>query len=562
MISVQNAYAGYQLGNQRIEAVADISLEIGENEVLGIAGESGCGKSTLLKLLYGQIGSGVEMFDGSIRWRSGKGEVGPEHVKDLWWDEITYIPQIVNILNPVSRIGQQVMESMPARLKKQGQAKVLAYVKAFFADLGLPETVLTSYPHQLSGGMLQRVIVGMASFSKPRLILADEPTTALDVVSQKNILLLLWRLHCEQQNSLVIVSHDMGVHFQITDRIAICYDGKIVEIGPTKEVFENPRHSYTRELIDALPRIGDVERRSGLLSRTPTLSNPPSSRPSSHRKSGMSSVSSLKIENVSKTYSPGGLFSRTRIQAVKSASFEMPSEPSVLALVGESGSGKTTLAKLVLGLEPADTGTITLGNEVICQGRKRGLSAFDLRKRVQSIAQLPFDAFSPYLPVEFYLRRTAKNLCDLADEASQDPAIEEVLTSVGLSLARVRGKYSHQFSGGELQRISIARALLPSPELIVADEPVSMVDASVRMDIINLFSQIRNERGISFLYVTHDLSTAHYLSDQIIIMQTGELIERGKPEEVFSAPKHPYTKKLISSIPRIGVKWTEFEETN
>ncbi|MBD63161.1 MAG: hypothetical protein CMD68_03675 [Gammaproteobacteria bacterium] len=562
MISVQNAYAGYQLGNQRIEAVADISLEIGENEVLGIAGESGCGKSTLLKLLYGQIGSGVEMFDGSIRWRSGKGEVGPEHVKDLWWDEITYIPQIVNILNPVSRIGQQVMESMPARLKKQGQAKVLAYVKAFFADLGLPETVLTSYPHQLSGGMLQRVIVGMASFSKPRLILADEPTTALDVVSQKNILLLLWRLHCEQQNSLVIVSHDMGVHFQITDRIAICYDGKIVEIGPTKEVFENPRHSYTRELIDALPRIDDVERRSGLLSRTPTLSNPPSSRPSSHRKSGMSSVSSLKIENVSKTYSPGGLFSRTRIQAVKSASFEMPSEPSVLALVGESGSGKTTLAKLVLGLEPADTGTITLGNEVICQGRKRGLSAFDLRKRVQSIAQLPFDAFSPYLPVEFYLRRTAKNLCDLADEASQDTAIEEVLTSVGLSLARVRGKYSHQFSGGELQRISIARALLPSPELIVADEPVSMVDASVRMDIINLFSQIRNERGISFLYVTHDLSTAHYLSDQIIIMQTGELIERGKPEEVFSAPKHPYTKKLISSIPRIGVKWTEFEETN
>ena len=562
MISVQSAYAGYQLGNQRIEAVADISLEIGENEILGIAGESGCGKSTLLKLLYGQIGSGVEMFDGSIRWRSGKGEIGPEHVKDLWWDEITYIPQIVNILNPVSRIGQQVMESMPARLKKQGQAKVLADVKAFFADLGLPETVLTSYPHQLSGGMLQRVIVGMASFSKPRLILADEPTTALDVVSQKNILLLLWRLQCEQQNSLVIVSHDMGVHFQITDRIAICYAGKIVEIGPTKEVFENPRHSYTRELIDALPRIDDVERRSGLLSRTPTLSNPPSSRPSSHRKSGMSSVSSLKIENVSKTYSPGGLFSRTRTHAVKSASFEMPSEPSVLALVGESGSGKTTLAKLVLGLEPADTGTITLGNEVICQGRKRGLSAFDLRKRVQSIAQLPFDAFSPYLPVEFYLRRTAKNLCDLADEASQDPAIEEVLTSVGLSLARVRGKYSHQFSGGELQRISIARALLPSPELIVADEPVSMVDASVRMDIINLFSQIRNERGISFLYVTHDLSTAHYLSDQIIIMQTGELIERGKPEEVFSAPKHPYTKKLISSIPRIGVKWTEFEETN
>lgn len=269
---------------------------------------------------------------------------------------------------------------------------------------------------------------------------------------------------------------------------------------------------------------------------------------------------SLKIDNVSKTYAPGGLFSRTRIHAVKSASFEMPAEPSILALVGESGSGKTTLAKLVLGLEQTDTGTIKLADDVLCEGRKKVLSEFELRKRVQSIAQLPFDAFSPYLPVEFYLRRTAKNLCDLKDEGAQDPAIEEALNSVGLSLDRVRGKYSHQFSGGELQRISIARALLPSPELIVADEPVSMVDASVRMNIINLFSKIRSERGISFLYVTHDLSTAHYLSDQIIIMQTGELVERGKPDEVFSAPKHPYTQKLISSIPRIGVKWTEIEK--
>ncbi len=271
--------------------------------------------------------------------------------------------------------------------------------------------------------------------------------------------------------------------------------------------------------------------------------------------------SSLHVDNVSKTFRSGGLFSRIRVEAVKSVSFTMPEEPSILALVGESGSGKTTLAKLVLGLKRSDTGTIRLGKDIVFDRKARGLSPFELRRRVQAIAQLPFDAFSPYIPVEFYLRRTAVNLCALAEERDQNRAIEEVLNSVGLSLERVRNKYVHQFSGGEIQRISIARALLPSPELIVADEPVSMVDASVRMNIVNLFSEIRNERGISFLYVTHDLSTAHYLADQIIIMQTGELVETGDPETVFSAPKHPYTKKLINSIPRIGVKWTELEET-
>ncbi len=276
MISVQNASAGYRLTTGDIHAVSNVSLEVADFEILGIAGESGCGKSTLLKLLYGQIGSGVELFDGRINWRSKNRDVGIEDVKSLWWDEMTYIPQIVNILNPVARIGQQVLDSLPARLQKHGKAAVLAELTEFFSELGLPATVFASYPHQLSGGMLQRVLVGMATFSRPRLVLADEPTTALDVVSQKNILLLMRRLQRQQRNTLIIVSHDLGVHFQVTDRVAICYAGKIVEIGPTQKIFDSPCHPYTKGLIDALPRIDDTERRSGLSGRPPSIATPPS----------------------------------------------------------------------------------------------------------------------------------------------------------------------------------------------------------------------------------------------------------------------------------------------
>ena len=267
----------------------------------------------------------------------------------------------------------------------------------------------------------------------------------------------------------------------------------------------------------------------------------------------------LEVDRVSKVFRLGGLFSRARLHAVKEVSFSMPRAPSVLALVGESGSGKTTLAKMVLQIEKPTTGSIRLEGDAIFAPDERPMSPDRLRRRVQSIAQLPIDAFSSLLPVEYYLRRTAINLASAHTEQKIEAGIQNALQRVSMSLERVAGKFPHQFSGGELQRISIARALIPSPALIVADEPVSMVDASVRMNIINLFTEIKEAQGVSFLYVTHDLSTAHYLADDILIMKSGEIVERGKPRDVFGNPSHDYTRQLISSIPQIGERWEELQ---
>ncbi|MGJ8625139.1 MAG: ABC transporter ATP-binding protein, partial [Yoonia sp.] len=265
----------------------------------------------------------------------------------------------------------------------------------------------------------------------------------------------------------------------------------------------------------------------------------------------------LRMEGVRKTYRAGGLFSGKKIEAVRGVDIQMPAKPSILAIVGESGSGKSTLAKMILRQERQTAGGIYLGNEVIHAPKESPISDKDLRTRIQSIAQSPFDAFSIHLTVDYYLRRTAVNLLGLKDETAIEAAMEKALNEVGLTVAMIAGKFLHQFSGGELQRISIARALIPDPVLIVADEPVSMVDASIRMNIINLFRDVMQKKNVSFLYITHDLATAFYLADELIIMQSGEIVEQGKPATVLEAPSHEYTKLLINSIPMIGAKWEE-----
>ncbi len=268
----------------------------------------------------------------------------------------------------------------------------------------------------------------------------------------------------------------------------------------------------------------------------------------------------LALDGVGKIFRRGGLFSRGRIEAVRDVSLTLPAEPSIVAIVGESGSGKTTLARMVLRLVEPSTGRVLLDGRPVHGGRAERLPDLEFRRRVQPIFQNPFEAYSIHLPVDFYLFRTAINLGMASDQAGAMPVVEEALRSVGLGLDRVRGKFVQQFSGGELQRIAIARALIPRPRLIVADEPVSMVDASLRMTIVNLFTQIRESRGVSFIYITHDLSTATYVADRIVIMTKGEIVEQGAPQQITERPVHDYTRLLMDSIPRIGARWVELEE--
>ncbi len=283
MIRLDNVRAGYTTPTGFVGAVDDVSLTVEDSEILGIAGESGCGKSTLIKVIYGQFGGPLSLAAGTVEAQfrdpvSGRMTVtGADRLRDLWWKQISYIPQgSMSVLNPVTRIATQMIDGLPDAVRARGRQALRSEVEAFLAEVKLPASVLDAYPHQLSGGMRQRVLVAMAAFFNPRLILADEPTTALDVVVQKHILLLLVAIQRRQRNALVIVSHDLGVHYQITDRLAIAYAGKIVEIGPTREIFARPRHPYTRALIDSLPRLGDRTPRHGIEGRPPDLAKPPS----------------------------------------------------------------------------------------------------------------------------------------------------------------------------------------------------------------------------------------------------------------------------------------------
>lgn len=282
MIRIENARAGYRTPNGFVAAVDGVSLTVNDSEILGIAGESGCGKSTLLKLLYGQLDAGLSLESGSVEATFPDPTTGAtrryaaHELRQLWWKQLSYVPQgSMSVMNPVTRVFAQMIEALPPAVLQRSRKALRAELEGFFAELKLPASVLDAYPHQLSGGMRQRVMIAMASFFHPRLVLADEPTTALDVVVQKNILLLLVALQRRQRNTLVIVSHDLGVHYQVADRIAIAYAGRIVEVGPTRDVFANPAHPYTRALIDSLPRIGDRSVRHGIEGRPPDLAKPP-----------------------------------------------------------------------------------------------------------------------------------------------------------------------------------------------------------------------------------------------------------------------------------------------
>jgi len=280
LIRLENAHAGYRIAGRQVEAVHGVSLSIHDNEILGIAGESGCGKSTLIKLIYGQYGihagGALQLFSGTVTATIDGTQIPGDQLHAHWWDFVSYIPQgSMSVLNPVLRIGDQALDAIPARHRSRGQARLRAELAGFVQQIGLDADVLRAYPHQLSGGMRQRVLVAMAAFLNPRIMLADEPTTALDVIMQKRILLLVRELQRKMRNALVIVSHDLGVHYQLTHRIAIAYAAELVEIGPTAEIFAAPLHPYTNALVQALPRIGEATRREGLEGRPPALTDPP-----------------------------------------------------------------------------------------------------------------------------------------------------------------------------------------------------------------------------------------------------------------------------------------------
>ncbi len=526
MIALENLSLSIH-GNKILE---EVSINIQPGKVTGLVGESGSGKSmtalAIMRLLpRGSKTNGRAMLDG--------GDLLSTSERDMCAIRGNRIGMIfqepMTALNPVKTIGDQVMETLLIHTDKSpSEARKIAREK--LNRVGLPEDrfPLTRYPHELSGGQRQRVCIAMAIALHPELLIADEPTTALDVTTQAQILDLLKDLIAEEGMSLLLITHDLAVVAGLADHVAVMQNGKIVEQGLTEALFRNMRHPYTRQLFDAS-----------------------SHQPERAEKARPDHI--LEVENAVREYT----LPRTRIlgpaprfRAVKGVSFTLNHGES-LGLVGESGCGKSTLTRAILGLEPLQGGIISAFGAQVGAGFPNAL-----KSGIQVVFQDPYSSFNPRWRVERLVAEPFHLLADLPTDWRDQ--VSRVLADVGIN-ADAMQRYIHEFSGGQRQRIAIARALILRPELIILDEAVSALDVSIRAQILDLLAALQKEYGLAYLFISHDLSVVRSVTDRVLVMRAGEIVEQGPTEQVFTAPKHAYTKSLINATPVIPPAWKEVQ---
>jgi len=533
VLAIKNLKIELPAWSDRPLAVDDVSLALAQGEILCVVGESGSGKSMLGKSLMGLLpkphvsvtggqidfqGQNITQLD-EHEWRKLRGQ----HIAMIFQEPMT-------ALSPLMRIGQQIEEVMMVHTSMSPtQRRDLTMQLLNDVHLPDPDRVYSSYPHQLSGGQRQRVVIAMALALEPKLIIADEPTTALDVTTQAQILHLIKELQKKHGTAVLFITHDFGVVAEIADRVAVMQHGKLVEVGLAEQVLNAPTTAYSRQLIDAVPSLTPR-----IIQQTHTAEEP-----------------LLLVKSVSKTYAgQKSWFSPSKggVKAVQNVSLKLPKQGS-LAIVGESGSGKSTLARCIIGLEHNESGQIDLEGQIINGMPRRELRP--IRKKIQMIFQDPFSSLNPRQKVGDII-----SLGPMIQGVARDVAWEEsreLLRRVGLR-AEAADRYPHEFSGGQRQRIGIARALAVKPKLIVADEPVSALDVSVQKQVLELLDELREEMGLSLLFITHDLRVAATVCENILIMSKGEVVEQGTTAAVFENPSHPYTKSLLAAIP--GQAWS------
>ncbi len=505
----------------------DLSFGIAPGEILALTGESGSGKSMTALATMGLLPQGSRTTGGITLNGTDLLQLTETQMCTHRGNAIGMVFQEpMTALNPLQTIGRQVSETL--RLARSGEktmtrAGAETLMQDTLARVGLPPEKVqpTRYPHELSGGQRQRVVIAMAIIRRPALLIADEPTTALDVTTQAQILDLLKDLVREEGMGLMMITHDLAVVAELADRIAVLRKGEIVEQGPTAQVFAERRHPYTRALFDA-------SRHRAQLSHVPQ--NPPL----------------LRVRNVSRDYpmKRTGLFGpRPTFRALNDVSFDIR-RGERLGLVGESGSGKSTLTRAILGLDPVTRGEITL------DGTPVSMSDPSTRRHMQVVFQDPYSSFNPRHRVSRLIAEPFHLRGDAPQGGARDAAIAEVLTAVGLSPSD-GDKYIHAFSGGQRQRIAIARALIIRPDLILFDEAVSALDVRVRAQILDLIAELSRRYGLTYLFISHDLSVVRGITDRVMVMQAGEIVEQGPTERVFDAPAHPYTRKLVAAAPRL-----------
>jgi dipeptide transport system ATP-binding protein len=605
LLSVRDLGVRARIAGEIVPVIRGLSFELAPSRILGLVGESGAGKSMVGRALAHLLPPGFAISSGACVLQGvDLVQASPDVRRALLGRDLAFIPQSPQTaLDPLQTVGQQFDEHLrhadEALSKSERPSRALTMLAA--VHLPDPEQLLDKYPHQLSGGMCQRVLIAMAFASNPRLVIADEPTTALDVTIQVRILRLIAEMQERYRTGVIFITHDLRLATHICDEIMVMYAGSAVEIGPGRAVLSTPSHPYTRclqlaepstkqdraplVLPDQMPGLLQLQRMSGchFAPRCPIAVDEcrhtrpvltqvrPGHSAACLRVSATADIVApdlatraavaegeplLRVEGLSKRYSimRGMFFGRSEVLAVKNVEFSI-AENEFVALVGESGSGKSTIGKLLVGLEPPSSGRILLGGVDVTGGSRQGQalriatvqmvfqdpqSALNPRRRIASIVTQAMEAGSRHASWEERLERT-----------------RELLAEVGMS-PEFALRYPPQLSGGQRQRVNIARALCTRAKLLVADEIVSGLDVSVQAQLLHLLMRLRAELGFAMLFISHDLSVVRYLCSRVLTMYRGEIIEHGRTEEVFANPRHPYTRALLSAVPPEdpNARWT------
>ena len=607
LLQIKDLHTDIEIRNGVVRALSGVDLHVNPGETLGIVGESGSGKTmTALSLMGllpqgGKVSSGSIILDGQDLTQlplKEKRKLRGTKVGMIFQDPLTS-------LNPTMKIGLQVCEPLRVH-EKLSKREALARAVEILKRVGMPrpEVVINNYPHQLSGGMRQRVMIAMALVCKPRILIADEPTTALDVTTQMQILDLIDELRDEYKMGVILITHDLGVVAGHTDRVAVMYAGRIVETAPTKTLFTEPKHRYTSSLMAALPEraLAAGTKLFSIPGAPPSLTNlpvgcrfaarclwatdecragyPDLSGDDTHTFSCFHPVQEgdespavlqgkldstsaeevasdvpqishevlLDVKEASREYESAGsgFFKREKgvVSAVDRVSITVK-KGETYGLVGESGCGKSTVGRLIAGLEPPSGGAIELDGRDLA--KLKGRDAVRIHRDVQMMFQDSYAAMDPRMRIDQILAEPM-SIQKTGNARQIAERIMEILEQVGLT-EEILDRYPHEFSGGQLQRIGFARSLTLAPDLIVADEPVSALDVSVQAQVLNLMKDLQQELGLSYLFISHDLAVVQYMADRIGVMYLGRIVEEGPAHEVVKNPKHPYTKALIDSIP-------------
>ena len=607
LLQIKDLHTDIEIRNGVVRALSGVDLHVNPGETLGIVGESGSGKTmTALSLMGllpqgGKVSSGSIILDGQDLTQlplKDKRKLRGTKVGMIFQDPLTS-------LNPTMKIGLQVCEPLRVH-EKLSKREALARAVEILKRVGMPrpEVVINNYPHQLSGGMRQRVMIAMALVCKPRILIADEPTTALDVTTQMQILDLIDELRDEYKMGVILITHDLGVVAGHTDRVAVMYAGRIVETAPTKTLFTEPKHRYTSSLMAALPEraLAAGTKLFSIPGAPPSLTNLPvgcrfaarclwatdecragypdlsgdenhtfscfhpvqegdespavlqgklDSTSAEGAASDVPQISQevlLDVKEASREYESAGsgFFKREKgvVSAVDRVSITVK-KGETYGLVGESGCGKSTVGRLIAGLEPPSGGAIELDGRDLA--KLKGRDAVRIHRDVQMMFQDSYAAMDPRMRIDQILAEPM-SIQKTGNARQIAERIMEILEQVGLT-EEILDRYPHEFSGGQLQRIGFARSLTLAPDLIVADEPVSALDVSVQAQVLNLMKDLQQELGLSYLFISHDLAVVQYMADRIGVMYLGRIVEEGPAHEVVKNPKHPYTKALIDSIP-------------